>query len=244
MKTFAGLVVAAALCAAAPASAAVFVMNLSGGGSNVGGSSAGNVRTYNATVGSSVYTLQASAWTNAVDLDPDILKKSYLGSYGGGLGVTSPGENGSNNTHTVDNVGRKDFILLTFNTAVDLTSMYLSVYNIGAGGPDSDATVFYRQNASAPVHDALSNPYFSQFTAINVPGNGTSGTRTVGSGPTFANTWLVSAAVDGGNDGFKLKSITLETAPVPEPSTWAMMILGFTGMGAALRARRRAVAAA
>ena len=31
---------------------------------------------------------------------------------------------------------------------------------------------------------------------------------------------------------------------VPEPATWALMIMGFTGMGAALRHRRRASHAA
>lgn len=243
MKVLAGLVCAVALCAAVPAGAAVFVINLNAG-SNVGGSAAGNVRTYTSTVGPQTLTLQASAWTNAVDLNPAVTLKSFLGTYSGGLGVTSPGESGSSNTHTVDNVGRKDFILLKFNTAVDLTSMYLSVFNIGVGGPDSDATVFYRQGATAPVNNGLSASYFSQFTSIDVPGNGTSGTRVVGSGPTFADTWLVSAAVNGDNDGFKLKSITVETPGVPEPSTWAMMILGFSAMGAALRARRRVASAA
>lgn len=244
MNVVAGLAAVVALSAAAPASAAVFVMSLSGGGSNVGGSTAGNVRTYTSTVGAETLTLQASAWTNAVDLNPDKVKRSYLGSYSGGLGVTAPGESGSGNTHTVDNVGRRDFILLKFDTAVDLTSLYLSVYNIGSGGPDSDATVFYKHGATAPVHNGLSDPYFSQFTSISVPGGATSGVRTVGSGDTFADTWLVSAAVGGSNDGFKLKSITLNTPAIPEPSTWAMMILGFGGVGATLRARRRAPLAA
>ena len=244
MNVVAGLIAAGVIAAAAPASAAIFVMNLSVGGSNVGGSSAGNVRTYTSTVGAETLTLQASAWTDAIDLNPDKTKRSFLGSYGGGLGVTAPGEDGSNNTHTVDNVGRRDFVLLKFSTAVDLTSMYLSVYSIGVGGPDSDATVFYRNGATAPIHDGLSSAYFSQFTSINVPGGSSSGTRVVGSGDTFADTWLVSAAMGGSNDGFKLKSITLGTPAVPEPSTWAMMILGFGGVGATLRARRRIALAA
>jgi hypothetical protein len=47
--------------------------------------------------------------------------------------------------------------------------------------------------------------------------------------------FLSNAGVDGGN--FVLTAET--TPPVPEPSTWAMMLLGFGGMGGALRARRR-----
>jgi hypothetical protein len=33
---------------------------------------------------------------------------AYLGSCGGGLGVTDTGEDGSSNTHTVDNTGGRD----------------------------------------------------------------------------------------------------------------------------------------
>jgi hypothetical protein len=38
-------------------------------------------------------------------------------------------------------------------------------------------------------------------------------------------------------------SIQLATAAVPEPATWAMMMLGFGAMGAALRSRRKATVA-
>jgi hypothetical protein len=41
--------------------------------------------------------------------------------------------------------------------------------------------------------------------------------------------------------GGYVDNITLSTA-VPEPATWAMMIMGFAGMGALARSRRRAVA--
>jgi hypothetical protein len=37
-------------------------------------------------------------------------------------------------------------------------------------------------------------------------------------------------------------SRTVEGTAVPEPATWAMMLLGFTGMGVTLRARRRRAA--
>ena len=33
-------------------------------------------------------------------------------------------------------------------------------------------------------------------------------------------------------------------APVPEPATWAMMLVGFGGLGVAMRSRRRASATA
>ena len=52
---------------------------------------------------------------------------------------------------------------------------------------------------------------------------------------------------DGGNDnvGIVIDNVSLDIgAPVPEPSTWAMMILGFGVVGAASRRRRTARVAA
>jgi hypothetical protein len=40
-----------------------------------------------------------------------------------------------------------------------------------------------------------------------------------------------------------LDSFTVSIASVPEPATWAMMLVGFGGLGAAMRASRRAKAA-
>lgn len=58
----------------------------------------------------------------------------------------------------------------------------------------------------------------------------------LGSGPDGTST--------GGN--FSIDDLTFDgTAPgVPEPATWAMMLVGFAGLGATLRARRAAVATA
>ena len=44
--------------------------------------------------------------------------------------------------------------------------------------------------------------------------------------------------------GSNLETITLSSAAVPEPATWALMIMGFGGAGAMLRSRRRPATAA
>jgi hypothetical protein len=51
---------------------------------------------------------------------------------------------------------------------------------------------------------------------------------------------LLTFAASGTNDGLGgyLDNIRLETAAVPEPAAWALMLLGFGGLGAVLRSRR------
>ena len=57
----------------------------------------------------------------------------------------------------------------------------------------------------------------------------------------FSQVWLISAAqlpLNDRDDGFKLKQIVVNATPsVPEPATWAMLIMGFGAIGASLRRR-------
>jgi hypothetical protein len=41
-----------------------------------------------------------------------------------------------------------------------------------------------------------------------------------------------------------LDNVSLSIAPVPEPASWAMMLVGFGGLGATLHASRRKAAIA
>jgi hypothetical protein len=47
----------------------------------------------------------------------------------------------------------------------------------------------------------------------------------------------------GNNDSFGLDNVRYSVAAVPEPATWAMMLVGFGMMGAAMRYRRRSTKA-
>lgn len=67
----------------------------------------------------------------------------------------------------------------------------------------------------------------------------------------FSETFVATAAVTylrfnetsgGGNGGIFLDDIAINIAAVPEPSTWAMMLLGFAGVGAMAYRRRRTAA--
>jgi len=78
----------------------------------------------------------------------------------------------------------------------------------------------------------------------------TSGVLTTSDVPTFLSSGY-SGLVDevrvmGADVGaFVMDNVTYDAAPagVPEPVSWAMMLVGFFGLGAGLRARRRTAAA-
>lgn len=68
-------------------------------------------------------------------------------------------------------------------------------------------------------------------------GDGTAGRGAGGGGGSYiSDAFSDVVALSGVNAGHGL--ITINLLPVPEPATWAMMLLGFFGLGAALRARR------
>jgi hypothetical protein len=86
------------------------------------------------------------------------------------------------------------------------------------------------------------------FTALTITPITGSGSITYVGGPTSAITLLAGSLGVGsyhltfsGNSpsgGAEAGSLTFRTA-VPEPGTWALMLLGFGGIGLALRRRRR-----
>jgi len=91
------------------------------GGSATDGTD-GNSRTYtDALTGVSV-TARAFSQSKLADNTPtNTWQTAWLGAYRGGLGVTDSSEGtGSGNTHTVDNVGRNNYVVLQFSQNVKL----------------------------------------------------------------------------------------------------------------------------
>jgi len=66
-------------------------------------------------------------------------------------------------------------------------------------------------------------------------------TQTVNFTTTTAGHLIFTEHGPSDQQGNLLDNVTLSTGGVPEPASWALMILGFGGVGAALRSRRRAV---
>jgi hypothetical protein len=109
---------------------------------------------------------------------------------------------------------------------------YLTVYT-GISGPNNfgTGTATIASTGSGDVFGVLGS-----FPAIYVPLNYVSGTS-VSATDTWNNATLDSLGLTLGTYvytwgvGDHADSLTVEIGSVPEPSTWAMLLLGFAGIG-------------
>ena len=205
-------------------------------------------------------TVTASAWSidksigvpfasHGTASSLNLQQAKLVGYQGGGLGVTDKYESGSAPYHTTDNVGAYDFIMLSFSRPVQLLFGSLTPFSVN-GAADNDAWVSFSDVApgSTPLTDSK---VFANMIlhATEVQGNlsGAAGyVSYLNPGMNTGYSWIVGAdAFDGRarDDGFKLAAFNVQL-PVPEPATWASMILGLGMLGAFLRRRSPAPLAA
>jgi hypothetical protein len=231
-----------ALCAATPAIAAPLVYSFNTTGNTNTNGAYGNALSFSSTSGSSTLQMQVTAWQS--NQSTNDITRAYLGAFSTGLGVTGINDsNGASNYHQFDNArGYTDFVMLEFSRAVSLTGVTLNTYNLGSSsGKDSDLA-FYNAASIAGSNLTAYDTVPSAWTAVN--GSGGSGYVSLGSTGTSTK-WLVGAAfipTNDRDDGFKIASVKVSevVSAVPEPETWAMMLMGFGAVGGALRAGRRA----
>lgn len=149
----------------------------------------------------------------------------------------------------------------------NIVSLGSSVITIGAGGYSSDMYVPGGQGDSVSYETAILK---GTFTSLGGPASVTVGSdddafvyvngKYVGGNPgvhgvetnTFDFSPLAGAnsievfyadrAQTGASLSFNVSNIV--TSAVPEPATWAMMLVGLGGLGVAMRSRRRLAAAA
>ena len=246
---------ALALVMAPAANAATFVFDLSVNSSITSGAF-GNARTFSATTAGKTINVRAAAWS----AQSNIVRSSYLGAYGNGLGVTNRGEGDgqSGNSHTVDNSGRTDFILFQFDEKVEFLFGRFTGYELCKGCTiDTDASIDYGTTATAWSSGlSLDNTNISVVNGIlngagyEALGGSTSGIRDLqpgAAGQKVGNIWMVASSFinqDGKKDSFKFDDLAVSYIdPLPEPGSWALMLGGFGMVGFALR-RRRSLAAA
>ncbi len=117
---------------------------------------------------------------------------AYLGSYGGGLGVTDSSEgDGSNNRHTVDNIDRDNYVLFEFSEPV-----VLSRATLGYVVSDSDLTLWIGTFADPyNNHLTLSDAVLGSFgyTEDNLTGSTTARTADLNATGVMGNAIVIAA---------------------------------------------------
>lgn len=106
-------------------------------------------------------------------------------------------------------------------------------FQFTSGGPNNPYTFLYGSRIGFTAFPAITSGFVAGVNTldfiINNTGNGIFGVSTNGGGPTdFQFNATVSYGVASG---------------VPEPATWAMMLIGFAGLGFVTRGRRKAITA-
>ncbi len=144
-------------------------------------------------------------------------RTAYLGRYAGGLGVTDGSEGtGSGNSHTVDNIGRNNYILFEFSQLVTVTSAF-----IGYVSGDSDLRVWVGTvNDPFNLHYDLSDSFLSNlgFTEVSLGGS-TTRTANFNAGKVAGNVFVIAANTgeSSPNDQFKVAELGI-CADVPTSS--------------------------
>jgi hypothetical protein len=168
----------------------------------------GNIRTY--TFGS--LSVKVSAFSK--DKANGAFTTAFLGAYGSGLGVTDSSEgSGANDTHTVDNIGRQNYVLFEFSKPVQVDKVYLDYVPY-----DSDINVWFAQNPNGnnpytnhlSLNQALLNAFTVKETNMTNPAQ-LSGARTanINGGGASGNALVISALTSEADDRFKLKKVIL-----------------------------------
>ena len=240
---------AAAIFAAAPAYATDFSLAMTNGG-KTGSSTA--TRTYSDTKNGQTLNVKVTGWT---DFGSFGINRSAVGSFGAdGLGITNTIESGANGSHQADSYFGTDFFILQFDQAVSLTSAVFNTFDLYGSAPDNNAlirwgTISNAWNSDLPLTGYSGSALAKAFTGSAISyGNGSDGSRSLALGSTaIGNVWMISTMSPDAPkifDAFKLAGVNVSTiAAVPEPATWAMMLVGFAMVGAAARYRRRSTAA-
>jgi hypothetical protein len=134
-------------------------------------------------------------------------------------------------------------------TAADIGILFNAVEPGGDGINLTDLTLKFFTEAGVLLGSIDGQFNFDQET---ITGNGGAGFifRVEESEQAFVNNLLglggttlaleaTFANFNGGAESFAIVNLNSPTGAVPEPGTWAMMLIGFGGMGVAMRRRRR-----
>ena len=197
----------------------------------------GNVRTAPSDHGLNV-EVSAYAFKSPKGTGParDAWLAQYLNTHGG-LGVTSA----SRDSHTVDNVGRADFVVFEFSAPVHVTSYYLNIFK------DADTT-WYVGNLAAGFD--FTGKTLADVNALELTmGSNTWSARNDPSpletiAGSVAGNYLIlaaSLAPKDKDDKFKIRTITdTQYTPDPVPESGTLLLVGSGLLALVLVARQKA----
>ena len=132
------------------------------------------------------------------------------------------------------NGGTLSFIATLFAPSSNTAPIYLNGFGYNVAAPLTlDGAAFN----NTPYYLSPGDSYSSELFTVNAP----SGTA-VGD---YAGTYTLYGGADSSSyDPIGTQSFVVHVTPAPEPSTWALMILGFGMAGCTLRRRRVTLAIA
>jgi hypothetical protein len=231
------------------ASAATVVYGLTGQTISTIGSGSSAIKYTTAIIGG--VKVRISAWSLSGTSGSGTIAKSTLAQFSSGLGAVSSGDSSSSNTHAIDNQTTRDFLLFQFDQSVRLQTAKLTPFAVGGSTLDTDFTVgrgntatpwTTQMNLTGTTSAGLSTLLTGGLAHYNGPGATTVASLNPSGG--YGNVWIIGAKFTntGTFDSFKLSQLKVTTGlPVPESSTWMMMIVGFGAVGATMR-RKKAIA--
>ena len=119
-----------------------------------------------------------------------------------------------------------------FNSPVTLNSLDLGVCTYCEAAPSSYTVSLYDGASNLLASQTITPTVIPQLLTFNQSGTSTVTFTFVGGADYYGDGRTNSA-------WYEVSYVTYNGVSVPEPTTWALMVIGFGGLGAALRSRRK-----